>query len=94
MAKIIQIHIWLKDKRDRWREPEVLSGRSQKPMKGKRIVIEPESDSLTVMKIQVAREVMKWRNTGELRSYYVVVVVQKEDGDIAYRTIVPTTVVA
>jgi ribosomal protein S5 len=92
MAKVIQIHIWLKDKKERWREPEVVNPRSNKPMKGKRIVLEPESDSLTGMKIQVAREIQKWYRTGELLSYYVVVVVRREDGEIAYRTIVRTTV--
>ena len=93
MAKIIQIHLWMHDKADRWREPEVTNPRSGKPQKGKRIVMEPETDSLTQMKIQIAREVIKWRKTGQLKNYYVVIAVQKEDGEIAYRTVIRTTVV-
>lgn len=93
MAKIIQIHLWLKDKSEHWTEPEVTRPRTDKPMPGKRIVIEPHSDSLTEMKIQIAQELMRWRKTGRLKSYYVVVVVEQDNGDIRYRTIIPTTLV-
>jgi hypothetical protein len=94
MAKITQIHLWMHDKTDTWREPEVINPRTGKPQKGKRIVLEPESDSLTGMKIQIAREIRKWTNTGKLKNYYVVIVVEKSDGEFAYRTVIPTTVVA
>lgn len=97
MAKIIQLHIWLKDKKERWTEPEVLrqhtidGKKAMLPAPGKRLVIEPESDSLTQMKIQIARTVIPFRS--KIRSYYVVAVVEKSDGEVAFRTIIPMTVI-
>jgi hypothetical protein len=99
MAKIIQLHLWMKDKKDQWTEPEVLRKKyvnnvlQMAPAIGKRIVLEPESDSITGMKIQIAKEILKWRRTGKLKSYYVVAVAQKNDGEVAFRTIIPTTIV-
>jgi hypothetical protein len=89
----------MKDKKGEWREPEVLRKRYENdkqvmvPSVGKRVVLEPESESLTGMKIQIAKELMKWRRKGKLKSYYVVAVAEREDGEIGYRTIIPQTVV-
>jgi hypothetical protein len=92
--KIIQIHVWIQNKRETWAEPEVLRFSKQhpegKPVRGKRIVLEPESQSITAIKMQIARELMKWK--GQLLSYYVVIVVEKRDGAPGYRTIVPKIV--
>src|SRR5438093_13565445 len=95
MAKLIQIHVWMHDKLGRWREPEVVrqTKKGSTIARGKRIVLEPESDSPTMWKLQVARALMPYRRSGKLQSYYVVIVAQKNDGEIAYRTIVPMTVV-
>ena len=95
MAKIIQIHVWMHDKSGRWREPEVVRKTKQGPKiaKGKRLVLEPESDNPTMWKLQIARALMPYRKSGKLQSYYVVVVAQKDDGEIAYRTAVPMTMV-
>jgi len=93
--KILQLHLWIQNKRETWTEPEVLRFSKQcpegKPSRGKRIVIEPESQSLAGIKLQIAKELVKYRN--QLLYYYVVVVVEKSDGTPGFRTVVPKVVI-
>ena len=91
MATLIEFHVWLHDKARKWKEPEV--HRNGKPVPGKRLVIEPESDNITQMKLQIARAITPYRRSGKLQYYYVVAVAETEDGNLAYRTIVPKTIV-
>lgn len=87
MAQVISLHIWVQNKKERWKEPEVVNrfGREQR---GKRIVLDlDEGTSIAEMKIAVAKELDRF--AGKLRYYYVVAVLQREDGKIVYRTIVP-----
>ena len=92
--KIAQLHLWMKDKNNQWTEPEVLRFSKQypegKPARGKRIVLEPESQNIAEMKLQIAKELVKWRK--QIESYYVVVVIERSDGTPGYRTIVPKIV--
>lgn len=90
MATVIQLHLWIMDKKKTWTEPEVVN-RHGNESPGRRIVIEPSGPSVVQMKLNVARELGKWM--GKIIYYYVVAVVEKDDGSIAYRTIVPKTVV-
>jgi hypothetical protein len=89
--KVVQLHLWIMDKKHRYREPEVLNKHNE-PVPGKRIVIEPSGPSILQMKMDVAREIRKW--VGKIEYYYVVAVVEKADGTPGYRTIVPKTLVA
>lgn len=92
--KILQLHLWIQNKQGTWSEPEVVRFSKKypdgKPARGKRIVIEPETQSLADIKLQIAREVVKWRN--QIESYYVVVAIERSDGTTGYRTIVPKIV--
>lgn len=90
MVKVIQIHLWIQNKNHTWTEPEVIN-RHGNEQPGKRIVIEPSGPSIVQMKLDVARELQRWIK--KIQYYYVVVVVEKDDGEIGYRTIVPKTVV-
>lgn len=94
--KIIQLHVWIQNKRKTWTEPEVMRFSKRypegKPASGKRIVLEPETQSIPGLKIQIAKELAKWRP--QLLYYYVVMVVEKSDGTPGYRTIVPKIVIA
>jgi hypothetical protein len=96
MMKILQLHLWIQNKRETWTEPEVIRFSKKfpegKPSKGKRIVIEPESQSLPGLKIQLAKELEKWK--AQIKYYYVVVVVEKSDGTPGYRTIIPKVVLS
>ena len=92
--KIAQLHLWLQNKQGTWTEPEVLRFSKQypdgKPARGKRIVLEPETQSIANIKLQIAKEIVKWRK--QIESYYVVVVIERSDGTLGYRTIVPKIV--
>lgn len=89
--RIVQLHLWIQNAEKSWTEPEVLRFSKQfpegKPSRGKRIVLEPESQAIADIKLQIARELVKWRK--QIESYYVVVAVERGDGTIGYRTIVP-----
>lgn len=93
--KILQLHLWLQNKKETWTEPEVLRFSKKHPegvaIKGKRVVLEPESQSIASIKLQVAKELLKYRN--QLKSYYVVVAVERSDGSAGYRTIVPRIII-
>ena len=93
--KILQIHLWMQNKKETWTEPEVLRFSKLypegKPQRGKRIVIEPDSQSLPAIKLQIAKELIKWRS--QLLHYYVVVVVEKSDGSPGFRVIVKKQVI-
>lgn len=89
MARVIELHIWMQNKKETWREPEVINqfGNEQR---GKRVVLDvAENTSIAEMKVAVATELDKWIE--QLRYYYVVAVVQRDDGTVGYRTIVPQT---
>jgi hypothetical protein len=86
--KVIQLHVWLKDPKNKWYEPEVVN-KNGDPVPGKRIVIEPSGPSVVQMKLDVAKVILEWRN--KIESYYVVAVVERDDGTPGYRTIVPMT---
>lgn len=86
--RVIELHLWVQNKDRTWSTD---TGR-KKPTPGKRIVIDPPgSGSIVEMKIAVAKELQKLAN--KLEYYYVVVVVERNDGTPGYRTIVPKTVV-
>lgn len=89
-AQIKQIHIWLQDKKDKWEEPD-LPGSTGKPRPGKLVVLEPEGTSPVQLKLQIARELQKW--IPKIRSYYVVMVVERSDQTLGYRVVIPKTVV-
>jgi hypothetical protein len=87
MARVIELHLWIQNKRETWHEPEVVNkfGNQQR---GKRIVLEvPEGMSIPEMKILVAETLDKY--IGKLKYYYVVAMVRREDGEYGFRTIVP-----
>jgi hypothetical protein len=88
--KIIQLHVWMQNKSKSWETPEVPRGKDGHPSPGKRIVLEPESQNIISIKLQIAKELAKYRR--ELLNYYVVVVVERSDGTPGYRTIVPKVV--
>jgi hypothetical protein len=89
MAHVIELHIWMQNKKETWHEPEVVN-RFGNEQRGKRIVLDIEENTpIAEMKIAVARELDKWIT--QLRYYYVVAVVQRDDGEIGFRTIVPKT---
>ncbi len=90
MAKVIQLHLWMQNKNHTWTEPEVVN-RHGNEQPGKRIVIEPSGHSVVQMKLDVARELQRWLN--KIQYYYVVAVVQDDNNEIRYKTIVPKTVV-
>ena len=91
MARALELHIWMQNKKQTWTEPEVVN-RLGKHQRGKRIVLElKEGTTVAEMKVAVATELDRWRK--QLRYYYVVVVAQRDDGRIGYRTIVPKTIV-
>jgi hypothetical protein len=86
-TKIIELHIWMMNRRQSWKEPEVVNsqGRGQK---GKRIVLDIGPDTtIPEMKIAVAEQLIKFKK--DLLYYYVVAVVQRDDGEVGFRTIVP-----
>jgi hypothetical protein len=86
MARVIELHLWIQNKKETWNEPEVIN-RFGTAQRGKRIVLEiAEGTGIPEMKIAVAKELDKY--VKKLRYYYVVAVVQRDDGDIGYRTIV------
>lgn len=90
MARVIELHLWIQNKKETWKEPEVVNrfGREQR---GKRIVLEvAEGTGIPEMKVAVAKELDK--HVKQLRYYYVVAVVQRDDGEVGHRTIVPKTI--
>ena len=90
MARVIELHLWIQNKKETWKEPEVVN-RFGKEQRGKRIVLEvAEGTGIPEMKVAVAKELDKY--VKQLRYYYVVAVVQRDDGEIGYRTIVPKTI--
>jgi len=90
MAKVIQLHLWMRDKRKRWTEPEVIN-KWGKPQPGKRIVLDIQTESVMAMKLAVAKELQRWMD--KIEYYYVVAVVEKNDGTIGYRVVVKTTTI-
>jgi hypothetical protein len=92
VARVIQLHLWIQNKKETWKEPEVIN-RFGKEQRGKRIVLDvDEGTAIATMKTAVAKELDK--RIKQLRYYYVVAVVQRDDGEIGYKTIVPKTVVS
>jgi NAD(P)H-flavin reductase len=90
LARIIELHLWVQNKKETWRESEVVN-RFGVEQRGKRIVLEiAEGTGIPEMKIAVAKELDKYAN--KLRYYYVVAVVQRDDGEVGFRTIVPKTI--
>lgn len=90
MARVIELHLWIQNKKETWKEPEVVN-RFGKEQRGKRIVLEvAEGTGVAEMKVAVAKELDKYQK--QLRYYYVVAVVQRDDGEVAFRTIVPKTI--
>jgi hypothetical protein len=90
MAITKELHVWMQNKRETWTEPEVINKWGQE-QKGKRIVIEvSEKTTIPEMKIAVAEQLERFRK--QLKYYYVVAVVEKEDGTFAYKTIVKKVV--
>jgi hypothetical protein len=93
--KVLELHVWIQNKKETWTEPEVLRFSKAypegRPSRGKRLVMIPESQVLNSMKLQIAKELAKWRS--QLAYYYVVVAVEKSDGTTGYRTIVPKQMV-
>lgn len=92
MTTIKELHIWMQNRRMNWKESNVKnsSGRSQP---GKRIILDIEPGTpVAEMKIAVAEELIKYKK--ELLYYYVVAVVERDDGEMGYRTIVPKVYVA
>jgi hypothetical protein len=90
LAQVIELHIWMQNKKETWNEPEVITslGNAQR---GKRVVLEiGEGTSINEMKVAVAKELDKYH--GKLKYYYVVAVVQRDDGEVGFRTIVPKTI--
>ena len=94
MAKVIQLHIWMQNKKGTWVENEVQhkqpSTGKMVPHPGKRIVLDVETDNINAMKIACADAIKKYIK--QLKFYYVVAVVQREDSTLGYRTIVPKVV--
>ena len=89
MARVIELHIWMQNKKETWKEPEVIN-RFGNEQRGKRIVLDVAENTTTdEMKVAVATELEKWIT--QLRYYYVVAVVQRDDGEVGFRTIVPKT---
>lgn len=90
MARVIELHLWIQNKKETWRDPEVVN-RFGHEQRGRRIVIDiAEGTAISEMKIAVAEELEKY--AGKLRYYYVVAVVQRDDGEVGFRTIVPKTI--
>jgi hypothetical protein len=76
----------MQNKRETWTEPEVIN-RFGNVQKGKRIVLDiAEGTSIPEMKVAVARELDKYIK--QLKYYYVVAVVQRDDGELGFKTIV------
>ena len=94
MAKVIQLHVWMQNKSESWEDKEVMvkqpSTGKMVPHRGKRLVLEIETESFAAMKIAVAKALKKYKRS--IKYYYVVAVVQREDLTIGYRTIVPKVV--
>jgi hypothetical protein len=94
MAKVIQLHVWMQNKRGTWTESEVMTKQPSTgkmvPHKGKRIVLDVETESISTMKIAIAHVLKKYLR--QIKYYYVVAVVQREDNTIGYRTIIPKVV--
>lgn len=94
MAKVVQLHIWMQNKKGTWTEKEVLTKQPSTgqmvPHVGKRVVLDIETDNINTMKIAVSEVLKDYMRT--LKYYYVVAVVQRENGEIGYRTIVPKVV--
>lgn len=101
MPQVIQLHVWMQNKKETWTDPEVLVARTDPrdgrkkmfPHVGKRAVLDVENMTIPAMKSAVAELVDSYLQKG-LKYYYVVAVVQRDDGEIGYKTIVPKTVVA
>jgi hypothetical protein len=91
MARVIALHIWIQNKKETWKEKEVVN-RFGNAQRGRRIVVDIEEGTpVSEMKIAVAKELDKY--AGKLRYYYVVAQVQRDDGEYGYKTIVPKTIV-
>jgi hypothetical protein len=89
MARVIELHIWMQNKKETWHEPEIIN-QFGNDHRGKRIVLDiEENTTIAEMKIAVATELDKYIT--QLRYYYVVAKVQRDDETIGYRTIVPQT---
>lgn len=92
MSKIIQLHLWMRDKAEKWFEYEVINNISKKPTPGKRLVIDINTDNIFDMKLAVAKELRPYLD--KIQYYYVVAVRQAEDGSVTYRTVVRKQVIA
>jgi hypothetical protein len=91
MAKVIALHVWMQNKRETWTEPEV-TNRFGRVQRGRRVILDvDEGTTIPEMKIAVAEELKK--HIRDLKYYYVVVQVQRDDGDYGFRTIVPMTII-
>lgn len=94
MAKVIQLHIWMQNKKGTWIEKEVQHKKPSTgemiPHPGKRLVLDIETQDINTMKIACAEALKKYMK--QIKYYYVVAVVQREDETIGYRTIVPKVV--
>jgi hypothetical protein len=90
-TRVIQLHIWMNNKKQTWYDSEVVNVQSGKPQPGKRIVLDIGEDAtIPEMKIAVAEVLTKYkRQLFAGGYYYVVAVVQRPDGEVGYRTIVP-----
>lgn len=87
MAKIKELHIWMQNRKMNWKEPEVVNSQG-KMQKGKRVVLEiADGTPVAEMKVEVAKILKQYKK--QLLYYYVVAVVEREDGEFGFRTIVP-----
>lgn len=75
--KVIALHIWIRRKKKDTTE---------------RLVVVPESQNITAMKLDIAKTIEPLRK--KIVYYYVVVVVRKPGGKHGYRTVVPKQLVA
>jgi hypothetical protein len=100
MAHVIQLHVWMQNRRESWVDPEVQTiktdptdGRKKlMPHVGKRVVLDVEGLSVTAMKTLVAQTVDSYIQK-KLLYYYVVAVILRDDGEYGYKTIVRKTTV-
>jgi hypothetical protein len=90
-TRVIQLHVWMQNPKQTWQDSEVLNAQSGQPQPGKRIVLDiGEGATIPEMKIAVAEVLDKYRKQLVKGGYYyVVAVVQRPDGEVGYRTIVP-----
>jgi hypothetical protein len=102
MARVIQLHLWMQNKKETWHEKEVMNqfGDYQR---GRRVILDVGVNaSIAEMKVAVANELKKHMRS--LKYYYVVAVMERDEeprkrgkkgkSNIGYRTIVPKVVLA